>query len=227
MKSKKVLLVEDNYLNRRLFKNNLSENGYEVLEAKNVDEALQILRKEAIDIAVLDIHLGDGEEDGISLGHQIKDKYKIPFIYLTAYDNSEIISKAVKTEAYSYLTKPFKVIDLIASIEIAIKQASNILKTKPTIQVKDGDYLVKLDLDQIDFIESDGNYLLIYTQDKVYKMRSTIKQILENLPNSNFTQVHRAYIVNKDKIEKFNQKFIVINQTEIPISRSLDELNLY
>lgn len=77
-----------------------------------------------------------------------------------------------------------------------------------------------LPIDEINHIESEGNYMLFYTDKKIYKARSTIKQVLELLPDSTFVQVHRAYIVNKTKIEKFSQKSLIIQNIEIPISRN-------
>lgn len=220
MEGKMILLVEDDFLNRRLSKKALMENGYAVLEAKNAREALEILKKETIDLAILDIHLGENEQNGISLGQHIQEMYSIPFIYLTAYDSPEIIQQAVATTPYSYLTKPFKNVDLIASVEIAIRQAAHQPKYKPFILVKDEDYNVELPVERINYIESDGNYLLIYTDEKNYKLRSTIRYILEVLPESTFVQVHRAYVVNKTKIEKFNLKNLVIRGTEIPVSKN-------
>ena len=72
---KTILLVEDDFLNRRFTKKILSENGYAVSEAKNSKEALEILQKESITLAILDINLGENEQDGISLGLKIKEKY--------------------------------------------------------------------------------------------------------------------------------------------------------
>lgn len=86
--------------------------------------------------------------------------------------------------------------------------------------MKDEDYNVELPVERINYIESDGNYLLIYTDEKNYKLRSTIRYILEVLPESTFVQVHRAYVVNKTKIEKFNLKNLVIRGTEIPVSKN-------
>ncbi len=218
MKQKVILLVEDDFLNRRLSKKALIGNNYKVIEAKNAKEALEILKKESIHLVILDIHLGEKEQDGISLGKQINDKYSIPFIYLTAYENVDIINKAVATTPYSYLTKPFKNVDLVTSIEIAIRQSGK--KHVPKLTVKDGEYNVELPVNEINFIESDGNYLLFHTDEKVYKSRSTIRQISEDLSESSFIQVHRAYVVNKTKIEKFNQKNLVIKNIEIPVSKN-------
>ena len=219
MKTKIILVVEDDFLNRRLTKKVLQENGYQVLEAKNADEAMAVLHRELIDLAVLDINLGDGEIDGISLGKLIHNKQKVPFIYLTAYENAQVISEAVATSPYSYLTKPFKNSDLIASVELAIIKSAKEDKPKPTILVKDGEYKVELPIEDINYIESEGNYLLFYTDKKTYKSRATISQIIDSLPSTKFIQTHRAFIVNKDKIEKYNSKSVVVKNVEVPISK--------
>lgn len=224
MTQKTILIVEDDFLNRRLSKKGLTENGYNVLEAKNSKEALDILKKEKTDLAILDINLGENEQDGITLGQQIKDRFFVPFIYLTAYENPEIISRAVSTSPYSYLTKPFKNIDLITSVEIAIRQSADLIKRKPSITVKEGEYTVELAVEEINYIESEGNYLFFYTDEKVYKTRSTIKKITEELSVSTFVQTHRAYIINKNKVEKFSNKSIIIRGNPIPVSENYLDL---
>ncbi|MFN8354741.1 MAG: response regulator transcription factor [Spirosomataceae bacterium] len=220
MDSTVIMIVEDDFLNRRLTKKILQENGYAVLEAKNADEAMAILNKELVDLAILDINLGDGEMDGITLGTLIQNKQKVPFIYLTAYENAKVISEAVATSPYSYLTKPFKNSDLIASVELAIIKSAKEDRPQPTVLVKDGEYKVELPLKDINYIESEGNYLLFYTDKKTYKSRSTIAQLIESLPASMFEQVHRAFIVNKTKIEKFNAKSVVVKNIHIPVSKN-------
>ena len=220
MTQKTILIVEDDFLNRRLSKKVLLENGYEVFEAKNTQQALEILKKESITFVILDINLGENEKDGISLGEIIKNKFSIPFIYLTAYENPDIIERAISTSPYSYLTKPFKNSDLIAAVEIAIRQSHDAPKRKPFVYVKDGEYTVELPTENINYIESEGNYLLFYTNEKTYKTRSTIKNILNELSDLMFIQTHRAYVVNKSKIEKFNNKNLMIGDTVIPISEN-------
>ena len=219
MNSKVILVVEDDFLNRRLSKKILQENGYQILEAKNADEALAILNTEWVDLAILDINLGDGEMDGISLGQLIQNKQKVPFIYLTAYENAKIISEAVATSPYSYLTKPFKNSDLIAAVELAIIKSAKEERPKPTILVKDGEYKVALPIEDINYIASEGNYLLFHTDKKMYKSRSTISQIIESLPAKKFIQTHRAFVVNKDKIQKYSSKSVIVGNAEIPISK--------
>lgn len=218
MEQKTILLVEDDFLNRRLTKKVLLENNCRVLEAKNSQEALGILKTENVTCAILDIHLGENEQNGISLGREISENFSVPFIYLTAYEHPEIIGQAVATSPYSYLTKPFKNSDLIASVEIAVRKFQNTEQQKPSLVVKDGEYSVSLLLEKINYIESHRNYLLFHTDEKTYKIRSTIKKIMEELPDTVFIQTHRAYIVNKSKIEKYTAKSVMINGIEVPVT---------
>lgn len=220
MKKKNILLVEDNFLNRRISKKILEENNYVVLEAKNASETLRILQTEHVDLIILDINLGENEQSGISLAQQIRRQYTVPFIYLTAYENGDVISKALATSPHSYLTKPFKSVDLITSAEIAMRQPLYQQKYEEKIVVKDEDYQVEISLSAINYIESEGNYVLLHTDEKVYRSRATIKQIQETLPSNLFMQVHRGYLVNKTKIEKYNNKGLVVNKVVIPISKN-------
>ncbi len=217
MSGKAILLVEDDFLNRRLTKKALIENGFKVFEAKNAKEAFGILKRETLDVVILDINLGKDEENGISIAQQLKANFNIPFIYLTAYDKSDIIKEAVATVPHSYITKPFKDVDLVIAVELAIKQYGK--SSFPKITVKDEDYNVELDFDEINYIESDGNYQVFHTDTKKYRLRGTSKHLLDLLPADKFVQVHRAYIVNKGKIEKFNLKNVIVNSIEIPISK--------
>jgi DNA-binding LytR/AlgR family response regulator len=226
MNPKVVLLVDDDFLNRRLSKKILSESGYLTMEAKNAEEALYLLKNETIHFVILDINLGEQERDGISLGQEIKDTFSIPFTYLTAYDNTEIMTKAVATIPNSYITKPFKQTDLVAAVALGINQLSRQEKRKSFIIVKDEDFSIELPIENIYYLEADKNYLLLHTQDKAYKTRCTIKQIMEQLPKSTFIQTHRAFVVNKNKIDKFSTKNLIVNNKHIPVSKNyIEDIN--
>lgn len=217
-----ILLVEDDYFNRRLTKKVLLNAGYQILEAKDAIEAINILDQRHADLAILDINLGEDKLDGISLGRKIAAYYKLPFIYLTAYASLPVFRDASTSKPASYLTKPLKEIDLIASIEIAISQyASNVEKTNiSSIVVKSEDHFVDLSITSIDYIEAKGNYLICYCGEKTYRYRSTIKQFLALSLEITFIQTHRAFLVNKEKIEKFNSTHVFLNNKPITISRN-------
>lgn len=220
MKIKTILLVEDDFLNRRLSKKTLLENGYGVVEAKNTREAASHLAKEEISLVVLDINLGENEPDGISFGRQLRDNYAIPFIYVTAYDNEEIITHAVLTTPHAYLTKPYKSTDLLTTVKLAMLKTAEPAAHMRTILVKEGNFQAHLPVNEIDYIESEGNYLSVYSDSKQFKLRTTLKQLLDMLPATSFAQTHRAFVINKTKIEKFTNKEVIIKGVSIPISKS-------
>lgn len=224
-----ILLVEDNFLNRRMVKKMLEKN-YNIKEAADAETAGGILKTGVVHLAIIDIHLGNDAKDGIWLGEYINKAYGLPFIYLTAFGNNDITQRAIATRPSSYITKPFKEVDLALSIEIALQKylAENPNK-KNWIMVKEDNYYIRLLTDEIDYFESTGNYLQVVSDNRIFKCRSTIKEMLAMLPESSFTQTHRAFIINKNKIKKFNSASVVIGNTAIPISStyaSPDGLNL-
>ncbi len=213
-----VLLVEDNFLNRRMVKNILNKN-YFVKEAADAAEGDKMLVSEVIHLAIIDIHLGIDKKDGIWLGQRVKDIYDIPFIYLTAFADNAISGRALSTQPSSYLTKPFKEVDLLLSIEIALQRFNTFKPAfKNFVLAKDGDYFVKLLVLSIDYFESSQNYLIAVSKNKKYKCRSTIKEMMANLPEGNFLQTHRAFIVNKNKILKFSSGEVMLENATIPVS---------
>ncbi len=217
-----VLLVEDNFLNRRLFQKALESQSYVVFCAKNVAEAKKHLENESIALGVLDINLGENEPDGLSLGAFINEHFDFPIIYLTAYENNEIVSEALKTNPYAYLTKPFKETDLIATASIALQKKLLENSDSPKIQVLDTAYTINLEIQEICYIESIGNYVNIHSAQQVYKLRSTIKDLLltlADLSEIEFIRVHRAFAVNKEKIEKYSSTSVIVNDVELPFSK--------
>ncbi|MBS1740298.1 MAG: response regulator, partial [Bacteroidetes bacterium] len=146
MEEQTILLVEDDFLNRRLCRKVLVDNAYRVLEAKNATEAKSILNKEKIELAILDINLGEGERSGITIGQELAKQYGVPFLYLTAYDSPEIINRAIATTPYAYVTKPFKNTDLLTSVALAIRQGVKPNREILSIVVKDGEFNVDLPL---------------------------------------------------------------------------------
>jgi len=222
-----ILIVEDEFINRIHLKKSLIKMGYNVKgEADHVNEAIEILKEGGIDLAILDINLKEAEKDGVSIGKYIHENMNIPFIYLTAYGTEKIVKKAIATKPYSYLIKPFNQIELNASIELAIdkfqldKEQENIKE----ILVKKENFFVKLETSKIDFLESKGNYLCIYALGNTYRHRSSLKKILEDLPEEKFAQTHRAYVVNTEKVEKFDKNSITIAGNKIPLSNNFKNL---
>ncbi len=219
-----ILLVEDEFMTRRMLKTKLRELGYVVVgETDNVDEAVSILDSTPVDLAVLDINLGDEQKDGIWLGEYIRFHHQIPFVYLTAYETSDIVDRALNTEPHAYLTKPFNELSLRTSLAIAAQQHTQSQPTEaalPHLLIKHNELLMQLPLQDICYFESDGNYLQVNTEAEQYRYRGTIRSIIKNLPKEQFLQTHRAFIVNRSFITGFNRTVVSVAGSEIPIAKS-------
>ena len=92
-----------------------------------------------------------------------------------------------------------------------------------TIFIKQDNAYVKLQIDDILLIKSEGVYVHICTSDKKYLYRDTLKNMTENLPRDIFYQVHRSYIVNVSKIKSITSEYVSINSEIIPVSKSYKE----
>jgi len=232
-KEVKVLVVEDEYITAKLIAEYLEKNNYSIVGiAVSIEEALQYL-KEEVHLIILDINLNE-ERDGIWLANHININHNIPFVFLTAYSDKMTISKAIETDPYNYLIKPFQKPELFSTIELAIHKHEKKAKAnrKGNLLLKNVDKFDQVSIESILFIESKKNYLFIYTENKEYKYRATIKEFINQLTDS-FAQVHRGFIVNIHFIESIDKKkgFLYIKNYTIPISNSfkrslLDKIRL-
>jgi len=96
-----ILLVEDDFLNRRMAKK-LLEKEYIIKEAPDAEKANEILTHSTVHLVLLDIHLGQDQKDGIWLGQKLKEVYDIPFIYLTAFADNDIAKRAIATKPWAW-----------------------------------------------------------------------------------------------------------------------------
>jgi two-component system, LytTR family, response regulator len=79
---------------------------------------------------------------------------------------------------------------------------------------------LKIYTSKIKWIEAYGDYIKIITDDENHLVLSTMKSFESELPEGKFVRVHKSYIVNVERIDKFNSKFAEVGPTKIPISRN-------
>ena len=103
---KSVLVIDDELLNIKLIEHIMSDEPmYEIIGASSGTEALEILEKREINLILLDVVTP--EMDGFEMLSKIKEKYKIPVVFMTSNKNIETIRKAAELGVEDYLTKPF------------------------------------------------------------------------------------------------------------------------
>ena len=122
--SGKLLIVEDEPIVAIDLREEVEEFGFEVTGlAESADAALYSIEEEKPDLVLMDISI-EGSMDGIQAARVLRDLYDVPVIFLTAFSDSETLSRAARETPYGYLTKPFKSRDLQAALKTGIYKAN-------------------------------------------------------------------------------------------------------
>ncbi|GAA4319790.1 LytTR family DNA-binding domain-containing protein [Mucilaginibacter gynuensis] len=183
----------------------------------NAFDALAYLQQNKVDLMFLDIKMPD--ISGIDFLNTLSNPPMV--VFTTAY--SEHAVKSFELDAIDYLLKPFSLSRFLKACNKAHELFN--LRNKPVpdatpdfIFVKDGYEQVKVQLDDILFVEAAGNYTKLYlTANRSLSTRVTLADMQLLLPDKKFIRTHRAFIVAWDKIDKFDRAQININEHIIPI----------
>ena len=117
----RLLIVEDEMITARDLQDSLEELGYDVPEiASSGSEALDLAAALHPDLVLMDINLGGASRDGVEVAAELRDRFGLPVIYLTAYADQATLARASVTAPLGYLTKPFERRELHATIQMAL-----------------------------------------------------------------------------------------------------------
>jgi DNA-binding LytR/AlgR family response regulator len=94
---------------------------------------------------------------------------------------------------------------------------------KNSIFVKKDHLLIKIRFDELKWLRAERNYVELHCDDKKHLTRSTLRELLDKLPESKFIQVHRSFAVNIDHITAIEYSALFIGENEIPVGRSFIE----
>jgi DNA-binding LytR/AlgR family response regulator len=223
------IIVEDEPLARNLLTEYVSKVPYlQLIEACSSPlAAIEVLRKNAVDILFLDIQMP--EITGISL---LKSLQKKPLVILTtAY--SEYALESYDLDVLDYLLKPITFERFLraadkASQRLAAKPTTpasadrvNTEDTNPFVFVKDGTKHVKIRLDDILYVEGLKDYVTIHTrqQQKIVTLQR-LKNLEEQLPSTKFIRIHHSYIIALDAIDIVHKGDVQIGSALLPVSES-------
>lgn len=192
-----------------------------VLEVKghftNVEQALDYLNKNSADVLFLDVEMPG------ATGFDLLDQLAYyPKVILTT-SKSEYAYNAFEYNVTDFLKKPFtyqRFQDALNKITTTTGE-NNISSTATDhIFIKCDGKLVRLNNDDILFIESMGDYVKFVTIDKKYITHNTIKNLEEKVNRQCFIKVHRSYIININKIDDIRENDLYIKGNEIPVSKA-------
>jgi diguanylate cyclase (GGDEF)-like protein/PAS domain S-box-containing protein len=124
MEQQRILIVEDEKIIALDLERRLERNGFKVVGTTGMaSEAIELAGSEMPDLVLMDIYLADETDHsgrGIEAAQEIRRRYAIPVVFLTAYADDDTIQRAKIAEPVGYILKPFKEKDLISTIDIGI-----------------------------------------------------------------------------------------------------------
>lgn len=119
-----ILIVDDDRLVLATLGHGLRDAGYRVSEAAEGAAALALVSREKPDLALLDVRMPD--ISGVKLAERLAAEHGVPFMFLSAYGDPDIIQRATELGALGYLVKPLDVPQIIPSIEAALARSAQI-----------------------------------------------------------------------------------------------------
>jgi DNA-binding LytR/AlgR family response regulator len=184
----------------------------------NAIEAKSCMSIHSVDLIFLDIEMPI--INGFDFLDGLKQKPQIIFITSKA----DYAVKAFDYDATDYLQKPISV----DRFDSSVKRALELHKLRNEVTEEEGDYIfiksnlkkLKVFTSKIKWIEAYGDYVKVVTDEDSNLVLSTMKSFENDLSKDRFLRVHKSFIVNIDKIERFNSKFAEIGVTKIPLSRN-------
>jgi len=213
-------IVDDSTLQRlsivRLINNHPSLNL--VAEYNNAIEAKIGLATTDIDLVFLDIEMpilsGFDLLDDLTLKPQI--------IFVTG--KTKYAFKAFDYDAVDYLRKPISKDRFLNAVHKAVSN----YKMKHDVGFDDEDFIFvksnlkkrKVFLSELKYIEALGDYVKLVTENDSLVVLSTMKAFEALLPEDRFLRIHKSYIVNLDKVERYNSRGIELENQQLPLSRN-------
>jgi len=243
----RTLVVDDEPLAcKRLVKLLNEEEDVEVVEVcANGKEAIDEINEKDPDLVFLDIQMP--EINGFEVLQHIESDRVPAIIFVTAYD--EYALKAFEVHALDYLMKPFNK----ARFQDSLQRAKNTIKSNgksvvgekvenlleyinpqhdslSRILIKTSSRYFFLKADEIDWIESAGNYVRIHSGKNNYLIRETMINMEKKLDADKFFRIHRSTIINVEKVKELEQWFhgdyqvIMYNDEKLTMSRNYKDL---
>ncbi len=219
MGSKKIFIVEDVALDRMMLEIELKKNRFIVSGiAINAKEALQVIIRVLPDLVLINIHL-IGERNGLWLGKELnKLEKQISFIYITAYQYHYTTKEILETNPVGFIPKPMNTIQLIIAIHVALKIPNE--KTNTIIKLNNGKKILNIPLDEITHLQSEGNYVSVFTENHHFLIRNKLNKVMDCFPEGKLIRIHLRTAINSEKSYQLHKNEIVLEDKRLSISNT-------
>jgi DNA-binding LytR/AlgR family response regulator len=186
-------------------------------------EAKKFLLTKRVELVIIEVNLSGS--DGFELLDNCKNTSDLntPYFVITSEDTSHAF-KAFEYNVIDYLSKPISKKRFNEAISKTVLAA----KMKENYDDHDADHIFvksnlkkrKIYINQIKWIEALGDYVKLITSDKSFVILSTMKAFENELPKEVFLRIHKSYIVNLKKIERYDSKYVEVEKMKLPLSRT-------
>ena len=221
MKKLSCIIVDDEPVARKILQQFAEQVPFLNVMGKfeNAIKAETFLKENTVDIMFLDIEMP--KVSGLQLLQKMDTK---PMVVLTtAFANYAL--EGYELDVIDYLLKPFAFSRFLKAVQKAKDYYQ--MKNKATgtsqpfyIFIKSDKRIEKIELNDILYAESIGNYVSICTENKRFVAYLTIKSLEAQLPSDNFIKIHQSYLVNSSRINAIEGNEIKIADKSLPISRN-------
>ncbi len=189
-----------------------------VNEYSNAIDAYNHLQSKEVDLIFLDIEMP--EMTGLELTRNLSGK-QVLIVFTTS--KKEYALEAFELNIADYLMKPVTPARFLQAVSkaraIFESKKEKVQYTKEEfLFVRDSTITRRLKLDDILYAEAMGDYVKIYTKQKMYAIHGTMKAAEERLPNENFIRIHRSYIVSLGKIDTLQDGGLTVNGKFLPVA---------
>ncbi|HEX3385744.1 MAG TPA: LytTR family DNA-binding domain-containing protein [Mucilaginibacter sp.] len=180
-------------------------------------KAIEFLNREKIDLIFLDINMPD--INGMQLIQTLAAKPMV--IFTTAYSNYAV--ESYDLNAVDYLLKPITFERFLAAVNKAMilktsKNGANVKEDdSASIFVKSGPQTYQVKVNDILYLEKDGNYITLYLKDRNILLRENMGDIFDLVPAGDFVRVHKSYVVAVRHISMIEAHQLTVVQAKIPI----------
>lgn len=185
-------------------------------------KALEFLNTQSVDVIFLDIQMP--QLTGLQLSRIISKEIKV--IFTTAYPDFAL--EGFELNAVDYLLKPIAFerfyqavskLNTDSKTEVVSNNSAEFIFIKTDGKNK----FVKLFLDEILYVESLQNYVCIHTVNQQIITHSSLKNVIESLPERDFVQIHKSYVVALKQIESTDSFSVFVNGKELPIGATFKD----
>jgi len=215
----KCLIIDDEPAARSILKTYI-EDCPDTDVAGECHDALQArkwMNSHSADLLFVDINMP--KLSGLSFIKTLKDPPQI--ILSTAYSEHGV--DAFELGVTDYLLKPFSFERFLKAVDKVKINFENSNINDPAISVKADGKLYRILFENILFIESQGDYVTLHSNDNKLTFHHSLKELLNVLPGDQFIRTHRSYIVSLAKIEYLEGNRLKIRDNYIPIGKSYKE----